>query len=269
MFKRFNLAAAHDPLGPEGRQVALRWELLAGVTELTDHTSAPCRPSDSFNHVPANNIYTGLRLLRPAVGGATPSTRPRGLAGFGDPAKAAGSPRSFSFLSSAAPLSAPMNEAPGVAEGRHSWSRQRFAKLMNPLASTTLAGLSPTSLPPSGAPGRQKHNGALRPLQQVRYKPGLSKAWRLLRLQFCLAWALPWLRQRRFTNYVTQLTRVTGLGFLRMCAYSLGSLMRGSGLLPLTSGLVQTCAFVNGARVNNPFFQIHRGDRVGLVAARP
>jgi hypothetical protein len=29
-----------------------------------------------------------------------------------------------------------------------------------------------------------------RPISQVRYKPGLSKAWRLLRMQFCLAWGL-------------------------------------------------------------------------------
>lgn len=101
---------------------------------------------------------------------------------------------------------------------------------------------------------------------QARYKPGLSKAWRLLRLQFCLAWGLPWLRQRRFTNYVSQLNGITGLNFLKMCVSSVGFVVRASSLT--LSGSFGDKAFVNGQHVCNPFFQVFMGDRI-TVAGEP
>lgn len=116
-----------------------------------------------------------------------------------------------------------------------------------------------TSLPPS----RMRRGGGLQPLPQVRYKPGLARAWRLLRLQFCLAWGLPWLRQRRFTNYVTQLAGVTGLGFVQMCLLSAGALIRGSGLLPTTE-FHPGGIFVNGRRAPTPLLQVYKGDRVSV-----
>ncbi len=100
---------------------------------------------------------------------------------------------------------------------------------------------------------------------QTRYRPGLSRAWRLLRLQFCLAWGLPWLRQRRFTNYVSQLVAVNGLSFLKMCLSSIGLVVRASALLPPSASLGDK-VFVNGRYVVNPFFQVFKGDRVSLVA---
>lgn len=99
---------------------------------------------------------------------------------------------------------------------------------------------------------------------QTRYKPGLSKAWRLLRLQFCLAWGLPWLRQRRFTNYVSQLAHITGLNFLKMCLSSVGFIVRASALVPASSALGDK-VFVNGRYTVNPFFQVFKGDRVCVV----
>ena len=99
---------------------------------------------------------------------------------------------------------------------------------------------------------------------QTRYKPGLSKAWRLLRLQFCLAWGLPWLRQRRFTNYVSQLANVTGLNFLKMCLSSVGFIVRASGLVPASAALGDK-VFVNGRYTVNPFFQVFKGDRICVV----
>lgn len=99
---------------------------------------------------------------------------------------------------------------------------------------------------------------------QTRYKPGLSKWWRLLRLQFCLSWGLPWLRQRRFTNYVSQLSSVTGLNFLKMCVSSIGFIVRASFVFA-PSDLLGDKAFVNGFCTNNPFFQVYKGDRVALL----
>ena len=100
------------------------------------------------------------------------------------------------------------------------------------------------------------------PVPKVRYKPGLSRAWRLLRLQFCLAWGLPWSRQRRLSNFITQLRGVTGLGFTQMCLCGLGSLVKEAGLSS-DSGLGRG-AWVNGRLARNPFFQLYRGDRVAL-----
>jgi hypothetical protein len=99
---------------------------------------------------------------------------------------------------------------------------------------------------------------------QARYKPGLSKAWRLLRLQFCLAWGLPWLRQRRFTNYVSQLDGITGLNFIKMCVSSVGFVVKASSLTAPSASFGDK-AFVNGQHVYNPFFQVFRGDRVAVA----
>lgn len=99
------------------------------------------------------------------------------------------------------------------------------------------------------------------PLAQVRLKPGLSKVWRLLRLQFCLVWGLRLLRQRRLTNFIEQLQGVAGLNFFRMCALSVGAVIRESGLTPLSP----CSGFVNGVRAPTPFFQVYEGDRIHVV----
>ena len=88
----------------------------------------------------------------------------------------------------------------------------------------------------------------------------------MLRLQFCLAWGLPWLRQRRFTNFISQLTHVTGINFFSMCINSVGSLVRVTGLVGAPQTLGEQ-AFVNGQRVCNPLFQLYKGDRVVLIKA--
>lgn len=50
----------------------------------------------------------------------------------------------------------------------------------------------PASGPTPPAKGRRGWaRDHLRPVPQTRYRPGLSHAWRLLRLQFCLAWGFP------------------------------------------------------------------------------
>ena len=100
------------------------------------------------------------------------------------------------------------------------------------------------------------------PVPKVRYRPGLSRAWRLLRLQFCLAWGLPWARQRRLSNFITQLRGVTGLGFTQMCLCGVGSLVKEAGLSP--AGGLGRGAWVNGRLTRNPFFQLYLGDRVAL-----
>ena len=99
---------------------------------------------------------------------------------------------------------------------------------------------------------------------QTRYKPGLSKWWRLLRLHFCISWGLPWLRQRRFTNYISQLNNITGLNFIRMCTLSIGFVVKASFLVRPQPPLGDK-AFVNGVMVRNPFFQVYKGDRVALL----
>ena len=111
--------------------------------------------------------------------------------------------------------------------------------------------------------GPRSHYG--RPIPQVRYRPGLARAWRLLRLQFCLAWGLPWARQRRLTRFITQLRGVTGLSFVQMCLGGLGALLKESGL-GQPGGLGQG-AWVNGRLSRNPFFQLYKGDRVSLGLA--
>ena len=80
----------------------------------------------------------------------------------------------------------------------------------------------------------------------------------------CLSWGLPWLRQRRLTNYVSQLSHVTGLNFVRMCTASIGFVVKASFLVG-TQLLVGDKAFVNGIAVRNPFFQVYKGDRVSLL----
>jgi hypothetical protein len=97
----------------------------------------------------------------------------------------------------------------------------------------------------------------------VRYKPGLARTWRALRLQFCVAWGLPWARQRRLTQFISQLRGITGLGFLQMCMGGLGALIKESGLSP--AGVLARGGWVNGRLVRNPFFQLYRGDRVALA----
>lgn len=101
---------------------------------------------------------------------------------------------------------------------------------------------------------------------QTRYKPGLSKAWRLLRAQFCLSWGLQWRRQRRFTNFVTQLSGVTGLSFIRMCNSGAGSVVKSSGLVE-TKSLIAEAFFVNGREAPNPLFQVYKGDRITATRA--
>lgn len=143
--------------------------------------------------------------------------------------------------------------------------RGGLAKL-NPRASAPQRSFAPARGALSAhpiRPGRTRRR-VLR-VPQTRYRPGLSRAWRLLRLQFCLAWGLPWLRQRRFTNYVSQLVAVTGLSFLKMCLSSIGLVVRASALLPPSASLGDK-VFVNGRYVVNPFFQVFKGDRVSLVA---
>ena len=113
-----------------------------------------------------------------------------------------------------------------------------------------------------GPGGRPKKPGKAIP--QVRYKPDLARAWRLLRLQYCLAWGLPWLRQRRFTNYIAQVTNVTGLNLFHMCLCSVGGIARASGLAPQMTGLGDL-VFLNGKKVTNPFVQAYKGDRVTVT----
>lgn len=82
-------------------------------------------------------------------------------------------------------------------------------------------------------------------------------------MQFCLAWALPWLRQRRFTNYVSQLSQVTGLNFLKMCISSIGFVVRATSIV--ISRSFGGKAFVNGIFICNPFYQLYKGDRVAVL----
>lgn len=121
-------------------------------------------------------------------------------------------------------------------------------------------GAGPGARPPQARPPRGPRLERRGPTPQVRYKPGLPRFWRALRLQFCLAWGLPWARQRRLTSFIAQLRGVTGLGFLQMCLGGLGVLLRESGLLP--QGGLARGGWVNGRLVRNPFFQLYRGDRV-------
>lgn len=138
----------------------------------------------------------------------------------------------------------------------------------SPLGAALLASVTSTGGVAPVGPALSRPHGARgenfpSPIPKVRYRPGLARAWRLLRLQFCLAWGLPWARQRRLTNFIAQLRGVSGLGFIQMCLCGLGALVRESGLGAPSCALRQG-AWVNGRLARNPFFQLYKGDRVAL-----
>jgi hypothetical protein len=65
---------------------------------------------------------------------------------------------------------------------------------------------------------------ALKEVLQVRYRPGLAKYWRKHRRQYAEAF-LPFVpRQHRVTSFIAQMGRVSGIAYVRMLLFSIGTL---------------------------------------------
>ena len=244
------------------------WEVLEGPSsELGSSHTPPLSEEEGFSSSAQPLFYSGVRhttlpssstedfrgfsLLAPAYSERADATRGRGL----QPLDAPLSP--YSRL-----MAAPSSLVRGPALSRLGTTASRL-----PASPGLSSPRPPYSALNGNAPALRLRVEAKRrrfPVPQVRYKPGLSKAWRTLRLQFCLAWGLPWLRQRRFTNYISQLTHVAGINFFSMCINSVGALVRAAGLAGSSQTLGEQ-AFVNGKRVVNPLFQLYKGDRVSLI----
>ena len=286
--QRAPLAAAQH------RRRALLWELLSG--SLPGGAALPYPTGGAPTDVlPLTHAYGGLRYT-PAGGPVRPALAPRpsqlavGLSARLNPPRPPRTPLRPLAALRARPAARKLYKAPsrGGKAAPAAWAGSAhpapfaYAGWLPPRG----GGASPLSsgswATPDGAPllGRRPHpesgptpptkgrrgwaRDGLRPVPQTRYRPGLSHAWRLLRLQFCLAWGFPWIRQRRLTNYIAQLEGVTGLGFMRLCLGGVGAILRGCGLLG-QQPLFAEWAFINGRRIVIPFYQLYKGDRVSVT----
>jgi len=179
----------------EKKHKALLWELVEGLnaqgTPLNvnlnrfkvrpDLSPTPlCYPTGLLS------MYSGIRHTRYDGSSLVTLRNKKGLVQLPTTANQAASTQPTN-LAPTSPLVIPLNLAKPLAYRM----AQPLATRSAALKATQLAFGNPNLFFVKPRVARMRQRELVRPLPQTRYKPGLSKAWRLLRLQFCLSWGLP------------------------------------------------------------------------------
>lgn len=145
-------------------------------------------------------------------------------------------------------------------------------------AKTNPVKFTETQLQPKIHPSQPEPSSLFFPFRQptVRYKPGLTKYWRLHRLSFWVNYTNhnP-TRQLNLTKYVQKLRSVAYFELFRLFSMSLGFLAWQSLFLtnkPFSFywiSVLQGCWCVNGRRALNPYHQCYKGDIISMVSKKP